>query len=56
MKSSTLAKEIEAALNSIILNSSKFTKLANLNICSEDDIEDFFKLEREGVCRYFLKN
>lgn len=26
-----------------------------VNVCYEGDLEDFFKLEREGICRYYLK-
>ena len=49
----TLSREIESALNGILKHpTSKFS----LNICSEADMEEFFKLEREGICRYFLKN
>lgn len=51
---STLSKEVEAALNSIL--TSVRPPLVNINICSEAEMEEFFKLEREGVCRYFLKN
>jgi hypothetical protein len=27
-----------------------------VKVCWEGDMEEFFKLEREGVCRYYLKN
>jgi hypothetical protein len=51
---STLSKEIEIALNAI-LTSSKVPSIS-VNVCQEAELEDFFRLEREGVCRYFLKN
>ena len=50
---STLSKEIDSALTSVL--DTKSTNL-HINICHESDMEEFFKLEREGVCRYYLKN
>jgi hypothetical protein len=47
-------KDYENILNSIILKPSPSTY--KVNICEEAELEDFFKLERDGVCRYFLKN
>ena len=54
MKSqSQSTRELEAAITSILSMKSPDIRL---NICSEQDMDDFFKLEREGVCRYYLKN
>lgn len=51
---SALSKEIESAL--IAITTSTRPPGVAVNICYEGDMEEFFRIEREGVCRYFLKN
>lgn len=52
MKSS-YSRDMEKAIISILDSKPPGFRI---NICCESDMEDFFKLERDGVCRYFLKN
>ena len=44
--------DLEKSLLNVLKND---TPTFSVNICAEGDIEEFFKVEREVVCRYFLK-
>lgn len=46
-------RELEGAIISIL--SMKSPEIS-INICCESEMDNFFRLERDNVCRYFLKN
>jgi len=48
-----ISRELEGSILSILTIKEPTLKL---NICCESEMDDFFKLEREGVCRYYLNN